>query len=238
MTKSPKRTESFVKLPRILLESEAWRSLGINGRRFLDFLMLEHMRHSGQENGSLLAPRRQLEQYGIGARYISHAIDQAERLGLVDCKRGVGRHPSVYALTWLPMGDGSAPSNRWRGLTTSEGKSQLMTSQGKHLGYPKGSHNGRSDFLREVTKPQNKGIRREAPSKKGSYHEGPIGFGEEGKSVELVALLHGLSPETPNSILVSPTASPGLPRVVSITAADRSGDGSSVLEDPVTRSRA
>src|SRR5215472_15837570 len=109
-TKSPTRTEAFVKLPRTLLESEAWRSLGINGRRFLDFLMLEHMRHSGKENGSLLAPRRQLEQYGVGARYISCAIDEAERVGLVDCKRGVCRRPSAYALTWLPMGDGSTPS--------------------------------------------------------------------------------------------------------------------------------
>jgi len=109
------------------------------------------------------------------------------------------------------MSDGSAPSNRWRGLTTSEGKSQLMTSQGKHLGYPKGSHNGRSDFRREVTKPQNKGIRREAPSKKGSYHEGPIGLREEGKSVGLVTLPHRPRPETPNLILLSPTASLGLP---------------------------
>src|SRR5262249_47400861 len=157
----------FVKLPRTLLESEAWRSLGINARRFLEFLMLEHMRHGGKENGSLLAPRRQLEQYGIGARYISRAVGEAERLGAVCCERGIGRRPSMYALTWLPTGDGSAPSNRWRGLTTSEGKSQLMTSQGKHLGYPKGSHSGRSDFQKEVTMAQNKGIRREAPSKKG-----------------------------------------------------------------------
>ena len=211
MTKSPTRTEAFVKLPRRLLESEAWRSLGINARRFLEFLMLEHMRHGGKKNGSLFAPRRQLERFGIGARYISRAIEEAEQLGVVDCKRGVGRRPSVYALTWLPMGDGSAPGNRWRGLTTSEGKSQLMTSQGKHLGYPKGSHNGRSDFRREVTKPQNKGIRREAPSKKGSYHEGPIGLREEGKSVGLVTLPHRPRPETPNLILLSPTASLGLP---------------------------
>jgi hypothetical protein len=54
----------------------------------------------------------------------------------------------------------------------------------------------------------------------------------------VVALPHPLSPETPNLILVSPTASFGLPRVVSITAADRSGDGSPVLEDPMTGSRA
>ena len=49
---------------------------------------------------------------------------------------------------------------------TTEGKSLPMTSEGKHLGYPKGSHKGRSDFRREVTTPQNKGIRREAPLKR------------------------------------------------------------------------
>jgi hypothetical protein len=161
--------EAFIKLPRALLQSTAWRSLGINARRFIDFLMVEHMAHSGQRNGHLLAPRRQLEEAGIGARHVSAAIEEAENRGLVDIKRGVGRRPSTYALTWLPLPDGTAPSRRWLAKEpemTSEGKSLLMTSEGKHLGYPKGSHKARSDFRREVTKPQNKGIRREAPSKK------------------------------------------------------------------------
>jgi hypothetical protein len=163
------KRESFVMLPRDLLESEAWRGLGINARRFLDFLMLEHMRHSGKENGSLLAPRSQLVGFGIGARHVSPAIEETERLGFVDCKRGTGRRPSSYALTWLPLSDGRAPSNRWRALMTSEGKSLQMASQGKCLGYPKGSHKAHSDFRREVIKPPNKGIRREVPYKKSSY---------------------------------------------------------------------
>jgi len=29
--------------------------------------MIEHMRHGGKANGKLLAPRRQLEQFGIGS---------------------------------------------------------------------------------------------------------------------------------------------------------------------------
>jgi hypothetical protein len=121
---------AFVKLPRKLLESAAWRALGINARRFIDFLMLEHMRHGGKENGALLAPRQQLKLFGIGARYISAAIEEAEDLGFVDCRRGVGRRPSVYALTWLQMGDDSTPSNRWRAVVISQGKSLQMVSQG------------------------------------------------------------------------------------------------------------
>ena len=161
--------EAWVWLTRELLTSDAWRALGINARRFIEFLMIEHMRHGGKANGLLVAPRRQLERFGVGARHISPAIEEAERLGLVDCKRGIGRRPSSCALTWLPLSDGSAPSNRWRALMTSEGKSLQMTSQGKCLGYPKGSHKARSDFRMEVTKPQNKGIPREVPYKKSSY---------------------------------------------------------------------
>jgi hypothetical protein len=56
-------TEPFVMLPRSLIQSDAWRSAGINARRFVDFLLLEHMAHGGKENGKLKAPYRQLEQF-------------------------------------------------------------------------------------------------------------------------------------------------------------------------------
>jgi hypothetical protein len=107
------RTEPFIMLPLKLLASRAWQALGINERRFIEFLMIEHMRHGGQRNGHLLAPRLQLEEFGIGARFISDAIEETEQLGLVDCKRGVGRRPSVYMLTWLPLSNGAPPSNRF-----------------------------------------------------------------------------------------------------------------------------
>jgi hypothetical protein len=57
-TNGQKRVEPFVMLPRELIASDAWRSLGINGRRLIDFLLLEHMGHGGKENGKLKAPRR------------------------------------------------------------------------------------------------------------------------------------------------------------------------------------
>ena len=109
-------TEPFIKLPRDVLMSDSWRLLSINARRFLDFLMIEHMRQGGKRNGFLLAPRRQLYAFGIGAHFITDAIDELERGGLVDCQRGVGRRPSSYTLTWLPMADGSAPIDRWRSV--------------------------------------------------------------------------------------------------------------------------
>ena len=38
-----------------LLNSLAWRSQGINCHRLICFLMLEHCRHAGQDNGNLMA---------------------------------------------------------------------------------------------------------------------------------------------------------------------------------------
>lgn len=105
--------EAFIKLPLALLTSPAWKALGINARRFVESLMIEHMRHGGRRNSFLLAPRRQLVEIGIGEHFISGAIEEAEGLGLVDCKRGVGRRPSFYSLTWLTLADGTPPSNRF-----------------------------------------------------------------------------------------------------------------------------
>jgi hypothetical protein len=105
-------------LPLGLLTSHAWRSLGHNAKRFIEFLMIEHMRHGGRANGKLLAPWRQLKEFGIGDHVIAAAMEECKRVGLVDIRRGVGRQPSLYALTWLPVCDGSQPSNRWRAYHT------------------------------------------------------------------------------------------------------------------------
>jgi hypothetical protein len=159
----PPKGEPWIWLTRELVKSAAWRSLGINARRLIDFLVLEHMSHGGAKNGFLLAPRRQLEEAGIAARYISGAIAEADRAGLIDVRRGTGKRPSVYALTWLPLQDGTPATDRWRGEpagTTYKGKSQART---------KGSRDARSDFPREAATPPIEGSQREAPLKKNSY---------------------------------------------------------------------
>ena len=146
------KNEAFIKMPRALLASDAWRSLSINARRFVDFLMLEHMSHGGRKNGLLLAPRRQLEQAGIGAQYISSAVEETASQGLVLVKRGSGRQPNTYALSWLPLLDGSKPDRPWAGggVATSEGKSLRLTYDRKHLGSTTVGHKGRSDLRTEV----------------------------------------------------------------------------------------
>jgi hypothetical protein len=76
--------------------------------------MIEHLKHGGRYNGFLIAPRKQLAAFGISEHCISSAITEACNRGLVDCVRGKGRAPNRYALTWLRLGDGSEPSDRWR----------------------------------------------------------------------------------------------------------------------------
>jgi hypothetical protein len=97
MKKGDKIKGQFVPLTADLLASDAWRALGLNGCRLIFFLLEEHMRQAGKRNGLLLAPRRQLQDYGIHERAVSDAIDEVQRLGLVSVRRGVGRRPSTLS---------------------------------------------------------------------------------------------------------------------------------------------
>jgi len=107
--------QQFVKLPRDVLASPAWQAQSINCRRLLDFLMIEHMRRGGKENGSLIASHRQLCSAGINnGERVTEAIDEAEHLGLVTVERGDRRRPNRFALTWLPLSDGTPANNKWR----------------------------------------------------------------------------------------------------------------------------
>jgi hypothetical protein len=109
----PPPGEPFVWQTHALRTSDAWRSAGINARRFVDFLLIEHMNHGGRANGLLKAPHRQLEVFGIPSRRVADAIREAEELGLVDCHRG-NRIATTYAITWLSSHDGAPATNRWQ----------------------------------------------------------------------------------------------------------------------------
>jgi hypothetical protein len=114
----PPPGKPWVWFTRELLNSDAWRALGLNARRLIDFLLIEHMKRGGKANGKLVAPWRQLRKFGIGDHFIAAAIEQCEHVGLIDCRRGVGRRPTFFALTWLPRCDDAPPSNRWRTFQT------------------------------------------------------------------------------------------------------------------------
>jgi hypothetical protein len=181
----------FVMLPRELLRSDAWRSQGINTRRFIDFLMLEHLAHGGAENGKLKAPYRQLEAFGVGARYCADAIRGAEDLGLADCCRGGLRVATTCTLTWLPLHDGATATNRWRSYRNPElkplstPKSRTLPLKGK-AGLPV---KGKADVVqlphkRRADNPKTQPAKGKAPSRS-SYQGEDVCSVLEGGGAEL-----------------------------------------------------
>lgn len=154
----PPKGEPWIWVTRAVLQSAGWRDLGINARRLIDFLLLEHMSKGGKQNGYLLAPREQLEAFGIGHRHITAAIEEAKEAGLVNVKRGVGRRPSTYALTWLPVA-----------VHEGDLQSAVAGSEGDRQGGPKVTYKARSSARRDPTTGQIKGVRRDPPYKN-SYH--------------------------------------------------------------------
>lgn len=102
--------DAFVKLTRDLVERDVWATLSGNAYRLVVFLIREHLRCGGRQNGRLLAPYRQLEKFGIRKKSVAAAIEEAEAAGLVEVlrapepSRGPQKTPNLYALTWLPRG--------------------------------------------------------------------------------------------------------------------------------------
>ena len=121
--------EQFIKLPRELLESDAFRSLSPNAFRVVHFLMIEHLRHGGRRNGNLKATHRQLVKFGIAPQYVTEAICEAEERGLLECHRHGLRIATTYALTWLFLDDGSPPSDAWRQYRAPASKTENLPNK-------------------------------------------------------------------------------------------------------------
>ena len=120
----------FVQLTVELLRSPAWRCRSINCTRLIDFLLIEHLQHSGSENGNLRGTYNQLVAFGIRRGSIRPAIDQAERLGLVEYHREprltfTDDYPLRFRLTFLPdkvineekQAYYGSPTDDWRKIT-------------------------------------------------------------------------------------------------------------------------
>ena len=120
-TFGPPKDRGWVWQTTEMMFSPAWKAMGINTRRLIDFLEIEHRNHAGIENGNLMATYDQLVDFGISRSEISRAVKEAEYLGFIDVKRG-GRwadtyQPSVYRLTFYATKDWVAPTNNWKGKT-------------------------------------------------------------------------------------------------------------------------
>jgi hypothetical protein len=116
----PPQGEPFIWLTRELLESQAWRTMPIQTRRFVDRVLLEHMAHAGTENGRLIVTADQCVAWGIPRNAVTEAQRDAKRRGLVYLgEQGIwaprrGRRPNRFGLGWLPGYDGSPAPNNWK----------------------------------------------------------------------------------------------------------------------------
>jgi hypothetical protein len=119
--------ETFVAHRLTMRESPAWRALPDNARRILDRLEIEHMRHGGAANGSLMCPYGHFQEAGIRRGSVALAIRQAIALGFlkitaVGYRRAAEfRAPNVYFVTYLHgCGKSLKPTDDWARLQTSE----------------------------------------------------------------------------------------------------------------------
>ena len=119
--RSPPQGEPWVWLTRELIASPAWRAMGINARRLIDFLLIEHMNHAGTENGNLQATYDQLAAFGLTRRKIFEAITEAEALGLIAVEHGgrwnLTNRPSTFRLTFYSDRHGNPATNVWKRVT-------------------------------------------------------------------------------------------------------------------------
>jgi hypothetical protein len=155
----PPKGQPWIWITREALRSPAWRKLGINARRLIDFLLIEHMNHGGKENGFLLAPRDQLQAFGIGRRLITGAIEEALAAKLIDVKPGIGRRPSTFTLRWLPVA-----------IHGGVDQGVVAVHEGELQGCTKVNNKARSSARTCTATAQNKGSRRCTPYRS-SYHD-------------------------------------------------------------------
>jgi hypothetical protein len=108
-----------------LLCSPAWRGRSVNCMRLLEFLEIQHLQHGGYENGHLIATFDQLVAFGIGRRFISDTIAEAENRRLVVAEKHARlslakSNPTTFRLTYLhtraPNGKRLAipPTDEWK----------------------------------------------------------------------------------------------------------------------------
>lgn len=179
----PPKGEPWVWVTRDVMRSVSWRSLSINARRLIDFLMIEHMNHGGRQNGYLLAPRDQLEKFGIGRRLITAAIEEVRATRLIEVKRGIGRRPSTFALTWLPVA-----------VHEGEQQSSVAVHEGEPQGVTKVNSYARSSARRCTATAQIKGSPSCTPYRS-SYRDRGFNTGVSGGGRAGAERLNGEAPE-------------------------------------------
>jgi hypothetical protein len=92
----------YVAHTREMRESVAWRAVPDIGRRVLDRLELEHLRHRLRDNGRLFCRYEDFEEWGLRRASVRFGIEVVTALGfVVITRRGWKSIPSTYRLTYV-----------------------------------------------------------------------------------------------------------------------------------------
>lgn len=125
-TQPPADQGGWMAITRELLESAAYRSLSVNGRKALDRLIIEHISHGRTENGKLIVTHDQFYAYGVTFSSIADALDELAYKKLVKMRKGRAgngtAHPTVFTLTFDGTHDGAPATNEWRRFTMAEAR--------------------------------------------------------------------------------------------------------------------
>jgi hypothetical protein len=113
-----------------MLESPAWRTLSLSGRRVIDRIEIEQGHHGGNDNGRLPVTFDDFELFGVSRKSIAPGIREVQALGFAEItQRGrpsesdFGRHPNHFRLTYLPVKRGSRwcePTDEWKQIKAIE----------------------------------------------------------------------------------------------------------------------
>jgi len=115
-----------------MLESPAWRILGLSDLRVLSRAEIELGHHAGHDNGKLPITHEQWIDYGVRKDSLPGSLRVVEALGFLKCtKRGRGgnaehREPSWYALTYVAVVSGDEPNHEWRKVKTDEQAQEIV----------------------------------------------------------------------------------------------------------------
>jgi len=113
-----------------MIESPAWRTLSLSGRRVVDRIEIEHGHHGGNDNDRLPVTFEDFEDFGISHKSVAPAIREVVALGIAKItERGrpsesdFGRHPNKFGLTYLPVRRGTRwhePTDEWKEIKPLE----------------------------------------------------------------------------------------------------------------------
>jgi hypothetical protein len=107
----------FCQIPLTLLGSDHFKLLTHAALKVFHRILIEYMKHAGQDNGRLIVTYNDFIAYGVRKSSINHAIKLLETAGFIRVERGAFRgkekRPSKFALTFYGV-DHLPPTNDWK----------------------------------------------------------------------------------------------------------------------------